>query len=193
MKQISHIFEARNFYRCLSGFCLLFLALQAVVAEPMGEREFLSNYRLDSGDSIKIQVLGEPELSMDVRLTDAGTVAYPFLGEVKLTGLTIGEAQKIITQGLAAGYLIDPKVTVTVHQYRQFFVNGEVKTPGAYPFVPGLTVRKAVSLAGGLSEYASEKKITITREALQERTSVAVTMDDAVLPGDIIEIGESFF
>jgi polysaccharide export outer membrane protein len=193
MKQTCPIFEARNIYRWLCGIGLLFVALQLSAAEVEIEQEFLSNYRLDSGDSIKIQVLGEPELSMDVRLTDAGTVAYPFLGEIKLTGLTIGEAQKIITQGLADGYLVEPKVTVTVHEYRQFFVNGEVKKPGGYPFAPGLTVRKAVSLAGGLTDYASERKITITRETIAGRSSLKVTMDDPVLPGDILEIGESFF
>lgn len=153
-----------------------------------------SQYRLASGDVIRISVFGEEDLSFEqIRLNDAGTFSYPFLGEVRANGRTAAEIERIIIQGLKGDYLIDPKVSVSILEYRDFFVNGEVKEPGGYPFKPGLTLRKAVALAGGLTERASEGKISIIREQNGEKRTLKATMDTPIQPGDIITIDQSFF
>jgi protein involved in polysaccharide export with SLBB domain len=154
----------------------------------------LSSYKLAAGDVITIRVFGEDDLSREkVRLTDAGTIPYPVLGEVKALGLTIGEIEASITTGLTGRYLVNPRVSVTIEEYRPFYINGMVEKPGGYPFQPGLTVLKASSLAGGFKERASFSKITITRESNPGAGPQKATINTPVNPGDLIFIEESFF
>lgn len=154
----------------------------------------LSTYKLAAGDVISIRVFGEDDLSREkIRLSDAGTIPYPALGELKALGLTIGELERNITQGLKAGYLVNPRVSVQIEEYRPFYINGMVERPGGYPFQPGLTVLKASSLAGGFKERASFGKISIIREGNIKAGSQKAGLDSPVYPGDTIFIDESFF
>ncbi len=154
----------------------------------------LSNYKLAAGDVITIRVFGEDDLSREkIRLSDAGTIPYPVLGEVKALGLTIGEIERSITKGLDGRYLINPRVSVTIEEYRPFYINGMVTNPGGYPYQPGLTVLKAASLAGGFKERASFNKISIIREKDPTNTPHKVDINSQVNPGDTIFIEESFF
>ena len=173
---------------------ILALALPLLVqaAEP-AHSGTLSNYQLGSGDKIKIQVYGEDGLSMETKLTDAGTILYPFLGEVRVAGLTVGQLADRIVEGLKGRYLVDPKVSVSVLEYREFFVNGEVKSPGAYPYQPGLTVQKAVSIAGGFTERASRSNITLLKENDANATPGKVDLSSPVSPGDVLTVEQSFF
>jgi len=83
--------------------------------------------------------------------------------------------------------------TVAVQQYRSFFVNGEVRNPGSYGYEPGLTLAKAVSLAGGMTDRASRRKITLTREVDGDKKDYQVELSQSIEPGDIITIKEGFF
>ena len=94
---------------------------------------------------------------------------------------------------LADGYLKHPRVTVSISTYRQFYVHGEVKKPGGYNYLDGLTVQKAVALAGGFTERASESKITLQREKDPDNPMEKAKLNERVYPGDIITVGESFF
>lgn len=177
----------RALLRFLVCISVLALGQQALAAGD-------SQYRLGSGDVISINVFGEEDLSFEqIRLTDAGTFSYPFLGEVRANGKTAVELEQAIVQGLKGDYLIDPRVSVSILEYREFFVNGEVKNPGGYPFKPGLSLRKAIALAGGLTERASESKMTVIRDGDASRTPVRATLDTPIMPGDIITIEQSFF
>ena len=176
----------RSMLSLFSSFFLLLFTVQAVSAED------LSNYRIGSGDLLSIQVYGEEELSMEIRLSDAGTIAYPFLGELNALGNTIGELTTTIKAGLADGYLLNPSVSITVAEYREFFINGEVEKPGGYPYQPGLTLQKAVAIAGGFTERASKSKLFVARENLNGDPS-RVKLNASIQPGDIITIEESFF
>ena len=154
----------------------------------------LSTYKLAAGDVITVRVFGEEDLSREkIRLSDAGTIPYPVLGEVKALGLTIGEIERSITVGLTGRYLVNPRVSVTIEEYRPFYINGMVEKPGAYPFQPGLTVLKASSLAGGFKERASFSKITIIRESDSKSQPQKAEINTPVKPGDTIFIEESFF
>jgi polysaccharide export outer membrane protein len=153
-----------------------------------------SGYFLNAGDSIRIHVYGEDDLSFDTMLVgQSGVVAYPFLGEIVVAGKTVSEVQAIITSGLKPDYLVDPRVSVSVVKYRPFFVNGEVKKPGGVDFQPGLTLRKAISLAGGFTERASKKNILVIADDDPERKQVEVDLDYSVRPGDIFTVEQSFF
>jgi len=154
----------------------------------------LSGYRLGSGDVLRLQVFDEPDLSMEIRLSDAGTISYPFLGEVRVAGLTMAQLESEIATGLKGDYLVAPKVNVSVIEYRPFYINGEVESPGGYPFQPGLTLRKAITLAGGFTERASKTKIFAIPEGMaQAANPKQVGMDDVIQPGDIITVEQSFF
>ncbi|HEX4331489.1 MAG TPA: polysaccharide biosynthesis/export family protein [Usitatibacter sp.] len=170
------------------------LALVLVAAAAFGQSTDASSYKLGAGDVISIRVLGEDDLKREkVRLSDAGTVSFPVLGELKVKGLTVGDLEQVITRGLKGRYLVNPQVTVTVEEYRNYFVNGQVEKPGGYPYVPGLTVRKAITLAGGFKERAARDKISIIREDDSTNTAHRVTLDAYVHPGDVMTIDESFF
>ena len=173
----------------------LFVALLiAHFAPAQAQISELSSYKLGSGDMITIRVLGEEDLKRErVRLSDAGTISFPVLGEIQVKGLTIGALEERITQGLKGRYLLNPQVTIAIEEYRNFFVNGMVEKPGGYPFSPGLTVRKAISIAGGFKERASREKINVIRDDDATQTSKRVDLNAPVLPGDIITIEESFF
>lgn len=153
-----------------------------------------STYKLASGDVIRINVFGEPDLSFEeIRLNDAGIFSYPFLGEVRAKGKTALEIEQTLTSRLRGEYLVDPRVSVSVLEYREFFISGEVKQPGGYKFQPGLTLRRAVALAGGLTERASTGRITIIRDQDANRTPERATLDTIVMPGDTITIDQGFF
>lgn len=153
-----------------------------------------ATYRLASGDVIRISVFGEPDLSFDeVRLTDAGTFSYPFIGEVRGKGKTAAEIERILTERLTGDFLVNPKVSVSVLKYREFFISGEVKSPGGYSYQPGLTLRRAIALAGGLTERASSGKMTIVRDGDTKKEPQPADLDTQVLPGDSINIEQSFF
>ncbi len=179
-------------WRVFVLYVLAMYTLHGGAANVFGSE--LSNYKLGVGDVITVQVIGEDDLKREkIRLSDAGTLSFPYLGEIKVRGMTVGDLEEFITKGLKGRYLLNPQVTVTILEYRNFFVNGMVDRPGSYPYVPGLTVRKAISLAGGFKERASKEKINVVREDDPKGTPIRVDLNSPVQPGDILTIEESFF
>ena len=180
--------------RIMKGLLACCLLLLPALAQAQQTDDLMSRYRLASGDVISIHVLGEDDLKREkVRLTDAGTIQFPVLGELQIRGLTIGEIEQLVTNGLKGGYLVNPKVTVTIEEYRPFFINGEVNRPGGYPFVPGLTVLKAITIAGGYKDRAAKDKMFIVRDGRSDKQREKVDVNTAVFPGDIVTVEESFF
>jgi polysaccharide export outer membrane protein len=169
-------------------------ALLAMDARAQAKSDALSTYRLNSGDVISIRVFGEDDFNREkIRLTDAGTVSFPVLGEIPMLGRTVGEIERLVTDRLKGRYLVNPRVSVWIDEYRSYFVNGMVEKPGAYPFQPGLNVRKAVSIAGGFKERASANKIFIVRDKDAAHQPAKVDLNADIGPGDIITVEESFF
>ncbi len=153
----------------------------------------MSQYQLGSGDRINISVFGQDDLSMEIRLPDVGTINYPFLGELKLVGMTAAEVENLIYEGLLGDYLVNPSVSVSIVEYRPFFIDGEVNRPGGYPYQPGLSVNKAAALAGGYTERANRDKITIVRETDGQQFEFSVSVTDMIQPGDIVTVNQRFF
>ena len=155
--------------------------------------EATSEHLIGAGDIVAINVFGEEDLSPKLKVDDRGTISYPFLGELKVAGLSTDELQRTIHDGLKGDYLIDPKVAVNIDEHRPFYINGEVRSPGAFSYQPGMTVRKAMSLAGGMTDRASSRKIFLVRENGAESERIRVDLDHPVGPGDTITIEQSFF
>ena len=147
-------------------------------------------YTLSAGDEVAIVVFGQEDLSMDIKLDENGTLNYPLLGAVSAGGMTVSQLERTITRELSGSYLVNPDVRVSVAEYRQVYINGEVNSPGGYDYKPGLTLDKAIALAGGFADKASKERITLTREINGQAQLFSMRLTDAVLPGDIIEISE---
>lgn len=155
-----------------------------------------SSYTLNTGDDVQITVFEEPDLSINAVLDDTGSISYPLLGELQVRGLTVRELENSITEGLRGRFLINPRVNVSIREYRPFFVRGEVNNPGGFPFKPGLTVEKAVSMAGGFTSRASRSEFYIISDDSsdgEEGARRSATLTSRVRPGDVINIEQSFF
>jgi polysaccharide export outer membrane protein len=150
------------------------------------------SYILGAGDKISIKVFGQDDLSIESLLGNSGSVNYPFLGDVKLSGLSIKQVELFITKGLKGDYLINPNVYVQVIEYRPFYIHGEVKKPGGYPYQPGMTINQAVALAGGLTERADKDKISLYKEA-DKKLKQHASLQHNVSAGDTITIEQRFF
>jgi polysaccharide biosynthesis/export protein len=150
-------------------------------------------YRLDSGDKLRVFVYAQPSLSRIYTIDTEGFISVPLIGNVKARGVTTRGLEGAIKGRLGAEFVRDPHVTVDVQQYRPFYILGEVKTAGQYPYVGGLTVAAAVAIAGGFSERASERKVHITRRISGGIEKLEVPVDAEVLPGDTIHVPERWF
>jgi polysaccharide export outer membrane protein len=180
------------FIRTLHVLSLAMLLLYGAVANAANPSN--AEYKLGAGDVIGINVYGESDLSIkSLRLTDAGTFSYPFVGEIQARGHTAAEIEQLLVDKLKEGYLVNPRVSVSLIEYRAFFIGGEVKTPGGYPFQPGLTLRRAVALAGGFTERASESKVTIVRDSSTDKVPEKASLDALIKPGDTITVAQGFF
>lgn len=156
--------------------------------------ELRQSYRVSSGDEISVGVFGESELSVSsVRIGEDGRIRMPFVGDVDVVGKTVVEIEASITGQLSDGYLVDPKVSVQVTRYRQVFIDGEVRKPGSFDYQPGLTVRKLVTLAGGLTERASTRRINLVTGGEAAGNSRKAKLDDLLRPGDQVTVDQSFF
>ncbi|MDR9828614.1 polysaccharide biosynthesis/export family protein [Vibrio sp. FNV 38] len=152
-----------------------------------------TDYRLGAGDRIQIVVYGEADLSFnELFITSTGQFEYPYLGRINAINKTTQELTEEITRQLKGDYLIDPKVMVSILSFRKIYVNGEVKKPGGYEYQPGLTIDRAIALAGGFTDRAARSKISIKNNA-SNRDTLKAKLTHQVQPGDIITIDESFF
>ncbi len=168
---------------------LALLALWACQAPPPAPAPLAGEYQLDSGDVIQLDVYGQKEFSGRFTLDTAGRISVVKAGAVDLRGTTLREAEGRIAEKLAVE-LRAPVVAVNIVEHRPVFVTGQVKSAGRYPYANGLTVLKAVALAGGYSPRGSSQRLFIVRE---DGARVRVNENSALSPGDTVDVGESIF
>lgn len=192
------------------NFCLLLLILL------LPFHSFSQDYTIRERDVLKITVYEHQDLSLSVRVSSDGTITFPLIGTIKVAGLTEKEVQEKIRTLLADGFIVNPQVVVIVEEYKDFFyVTGEVRKPGAYPYEEGMNVLKAVTLAGGFTDKASKRRVKIVRIGQNsngtaqkdsekdlsnsenynnnDSVEIKVKLEDPVEPNDIIVVPESFF
>jgi polysaccharide export outer membrane protein len=172
--------------------CKFFFSAVCLLLSGACFAQTAQDYVLGPGDKVEIKVFGEPDLEVTALLGNSGEVNYPFLGALKLAGLTTFEVEKSIASGLQPDYLKNPSVYVQVVEYRPFYIHGEVKSPGAYPYQPAMTVNQAVALAGGLTERASTDKIYIFKEQTKQQQQKG-TLNSQIAAGDTIKIEQRLF
>ena len=182
-----------NFWALSALFCALIFAMPARAQDQQQQLDAVEAYRLGSGDEIRVTVFGHKDLSGDFAVDGSGNVALPLVGNVKAGGLVLRDFEQNIIRALKPDYLKNPRVSAEVLNYRPFYIIGEVKKPGSYPFVNGMSVVNAVALAGGYTYRARENRLLIIRATDTTRTKQPANHDTAVLPGDVIEVPERFF
>ena len=150
-------------------------------------------YLLDSGDKLRIFVYGQPNLSRSYTVDHEGKITVPLIGNVTARGLTTTSLEHTIKNRLGTQYVKDPQVTVDMLQNRPFFILGEVKTAGQYPYVSGMTIETAVAIAGGYSDRASSQKFRLSRRINGLVEVIEAPADYVVQPGDTVTVFERFF
>ena len=150
-------------------------------------------YTLDSGDRLRVNVFGQPDLSGEFSVAGSGNIAIPLIPPVAAGGLTTNELQASIADALSRTLLRNPNVSVQVTEFRPFFILGEVMKAGQYPFVNGMTVQSAVAIAGGFSYRANQNNVHVTRKQGDRLVEIDLPTGAPVRPGDTILVKERYF
>lgn len=177
-------------------FVLLLLILLPISACAVNTRsatylvETKGPYTLDTGDEVRVTVYGDETLSDVYRVDDQGAIAFPLVGPIVVRGRTTKQAAGALSAALANGFMRNPNVAVEVSIYRPFFIQGEVGTSGQFPYVFGMTVRAAISTAGGFTEIADRNRVLVYRRQGNQMVKGTVGLDFPIYPGDTIVILE---
>ena len=166
--------------------------------------ELPASGELGPGDVISIRVFDEKELSGEFSISDKGEINYPYVGRIRVEGLTCSEVEKRIATGLRDGYLKDPSASCSIKEYnsKRIYVLGEVKQPGSYAYKANLTIVEAFALAGGATNRAAKNGTKLTREIDGKEVQVRVPMQEIVegrrknielVPGDVVYVPESAY
>jgi protein involved in polysaccharide export with SLBB domain len=177
----------------LTSLCLIALMILGFASASHSLAQNAAAYQLGVGDKIHVIVYNEPDLTGDFDVNDQGIVSLPLIGQVHVAGMSLSEAQDVITQKYGANYLINPRVNVQILNYRPFYVIGEVKNPGSYPYVNGMTVLNAVALAGGYTPRGNENNIVVKHADDPSVQEQKIGENDPVKPGDIIRVNQKLF
>ena len=136
-----------------------------------------AQYRIQSGDTLQIEVLEDPSLNRSVLVLPDGTVSFPFAGSVTAAGRTAGDVQSAVTSGIASNFANEPTVFVTVQSTQpraasgggsstrqiDVFMMGEIGSPGAKALERGTTLIQALATTGGFTKFAATKRILLRR------------------------------
>lgn len=162
-------------------------------ADPRLQASAEAPYRLDSGDQLRIVVFNQRDLTNTYAVDPSGEISMPLIGSVTARGRTPEQLEQAVASRLAQGYFRDPSVSVQVEAYRPFFVLGEVRQPGKFPYVTELTGRRAVAIAGGFTPRAVERELEISRVVDGRTVEARVPLDHPILPGDTVRVLERWF
>lgn len=176
----------------------LFLGLSLVGCTPTGsdlpplDQSPVSDtsYLLGPGDQLRVTIYDAEDLSGEVPVGDTGMAVLPLIGPVRAAGATPRQLEEAVRAKLIGDhYLNNPNVTVQIIHFRPIYVLGEVHKPGDHPYVPGMTVRAAIALAGGFTPRANQSFVIVTRQNHDYRAAVS----SLLRPDDLVQVSERFF
>lgn len=171
-------------FRTLCSLLVLFLTAGGAQLTLAAEN---ADYMLGPGDIIDVKVFNEPELSVqNLRIPGNGVVSYPLLGRVDIENHSVATLEKHLTALLLNGYLKKPEVSISISEYRPFFVKGDVEQPGRHSFSEGMTLEQALSVAGGSTELGESTRISVNR--FNGETIDVQEVDFQIKPGDVITV-----
>jgi polysaccharide export outer membrane protein len=183
----------------LAGF-FIFLSLWLCAQTKTGTGQSYE-YQIGPKDLLEISVFEVPELNITVRVSENGMVSLPLLGEVKAEGINRAELEKKIAIMLEKNYLKNAQVTIFIKEFqsKKISIMGAVKDPGTHDLIGRQSLLQVISMAGGLSEQASDTVIIFRQFRALPSQSLVIKLDDLlfkaipkynipVFPGDIINI-----
>ncbi|MGH8750815.1 MAG: polysaccharide export protein EpsE [Burkholderiales bacterium] len=186
----------------LQRFQNLLFVLAAAFAVCASAQDKQPEYRLGSGDNIRIVVFQNPDLTVETRVSENGTISFPLIGEIKIGGMIIGSAEQTIAKALqSGGFIKQPQVNILLLQNRgnQVSVLGQVGRPGRFPLETFNTrISEMLAIAGGISATGADSAIlTGTRNGKPYRKEIDIVgmflnnkpEDDIVVAGgDVIYV-----
>jgi protein involved in polysaccharide export with SLBB domain len=149
--------------------------------------------RLQPGEKIRLTVYGESSLSGDYQIDPSGYLSLPLAGTVKAAGLTQAELEQELSKKFRSEFLRNPRVTVSIMEFRPFYILGEIEKPGAYPYTSGLNVLSAIAIAGGTTYRGSRSTVLIQHPGESGMREYPLASSVPILPGDIIRIPQRYF
>lgn len=184
-------------YSILSVLTLLLGAVDPSTAFAQGRQTSSASpsgaYILGPTDRVRLKVYGEADITGEYEVDSNGFVSIPLAGHVKAAGLTTRQLEKSITSALSKGIVRDPRVNVEIALYRPFYILGEVKKSGEYPYRVGLTVMDAVATAGGFTYRANENKVYLRRSGSAVEEVYPLDAPVLIFPGDNVRVPERYF
>ena len=149
--------------------------------------------RFQGGEKVTITVYNEPSLSGDFDIDPNGMVTLPLAGTIRAQGFTQPEFEQELAKRFKSEYLRNPKVTVTIKQYRPIYLVGEVEKQGEFAYKPGLNVLTAMAMAGGGTYRANRNYVLIQHVGEKGMKEYPQAASTPILPGDLIRIPERYF
>jgi len=165
----------------------------ARAAAPTTMRGAGNAYILGPGDRLRIKVYDDANLTGEYEINSAGNISFPLVGQVKVAGSTTTQVEQTLVARMKGKLAQDPKINVELQTYASFYIHGEVKKAGVYPYQPGLTVADAIATAGGLTYRANESTIYLQHAGARAQRIVTIDEPVRVYPGDNIRVSERMF
>jgi len=143
-------------------------------------------YKIGPQDLLEVSVFGLDELNKTVRVSEAGKITLPLLGEIAIGGLTKNELEQKLQDMLRKDYLQNPQVTVFIREYqsRRVSILGAVGIPGVYELVGTQTLLQVIALAGSLTDEAGDEIIILRKKQDGKDQSIRISIDDLMRKGD---------
>ena len=152
------------------------------------------SYRLEPGNRVRVTVFGEANLSGDFVIDPFGNIALPLAVSVPAAGVTAPILGSRIEDALKrSNFLREPRVNVEVMTFRPFYVMGEVRGPGEFQYMSGMTVLSAIARAGGYDYRARQGDVILIRTVGANQREYRANEMTPILPGDIIRVRERRF
>lgn len=165
---------------------------QLAAAATVVREKPAAEYRISAGDELDISVWGEERMQRTVRVLPDGTFAFPLAGTIPALGQTVNEVSAVIRGRIASNYRTEPPdVTVGVRTaaVKSFYVVGKVRTPGTFSSGEAVNIVQALSMAGGLAEFADVKNAVILRQTAGGQVVEPVELSRVLKGGRKLDAG----
>jgi polysaccharide export outer membrane protein len=174
--------------------CLFLSACEPGSSLPPLQQTVAAPYTLGPGETVRVVVFGQTDLTGEFTVSDRGTISVPLLGNIPASNETADQLAQSISGALAdKKILLNPSVSVEVVKYRPVFILGEVVKPGQYPYEPGMTALTLAAIAGGFTYRAQTGYVSILRKSDGHAVEGRATRGTEVLPGDVVTVFERYF